>query len=466
MVTTTPDLPEIDPDAIRTYCDVLFGYLDGQVPVRFIGEKGTGKSSATQRFYAPSELAEQICRAAPQAAARHEAIYVVPCTVHGQSSAKAEDIVATGVVVVDIDKGDTDAKRDHLVRHLGTPSMMVASGGITEDGQTKYHLYWRLSEVAVGEDLTRAIRLRAIIAAKVGGDDSFKVATQPIRVAGTIHGKFGKPSPVRLLSHGPDEYHISDLADAIEAMPPLVPVMDPDADTAVTLRGPTARDLMTRVIRENGQDEETRFVTLSKIIGHWIRMMRIGKASRDYSWQAIQEQNAATIRPPWDEERLRREFEALLRVDVRNHGPMPMCGDHQPPSTGAPEFSEDALAQEFVVRFGKDWRHIAVWGQWLHWTGTVWKRDMVGLVMEHARHVCRDAGGRQNKPADQRRLASARTMQAVVRIAGTDPQIAIDAEELDQHLMLLNTPKGVIDLETGIIGPHVRIRDDGSTELF
>ena len=64
------DLPQIDFDAVQTYCEVLFGYLDGYVPVRLIGEKGTTNSSVTQRFYSPSELAAKICRAAPQAACR------------------------------------------------------------------------------------------------------------------------------------------------------------------------------------------------------------------------------------------------------------------------------------------------------------------------------------------------------------------------------------------------------------
>lgn len=70
--------------------------------------------------------------------------------------------------------------------------------------------------------------------------------------------------------------------------------------------------------------------------------------------------------------------------------------------------------------------------------------------------MCRDAALKNNKAADQRRLASAKTILAVARIAGTDPIIATDVEELDQHVMLLNTPEGIIDLETGCVGPHKR----------
>ncbi len=454
MEAHSQDLPQIDLDAIRTYCEVLFGYLDGYIPVRFIGEKGTQNSSASQKFYTPGEVAEKIWRVAPQAAARQEAVYVVPCTIARPGSAKEEDIVATGVLVVDIDEGDTDAKRDHIVQHLGPPSMVVASGGITEEGKTKYHLYWRLSEAAEGDDLSRVVQLRELAASKVGADDSFKTVTQPIRVAGTIHGKYGKLSPVRLLDHSSIEYHLAELAGAVEAMPALKPDgADSDFKNTKPQRRP-AQELMTTFIREGGKDGETRFEALSKIIGHWIRMVRMGRVTLAEAWLAIQQQNAATIQPPWEEDRLRREFNALLRVDSENNGPMP--GQDEGSEASAPEFSDDALGQIFVRQCGRDWRYVNIWGQWLHWTGKVWKRDSVGAVMHAARLVCRNAAIKQNRPTDQRRLASAKTIQAVVKIAATDPVIATEVDDLDQHLMLLNTPDGIIDLETGMVSPHER----------
>ena len=448
------DLPQIDLDTIRTYCGVLFGYLEGYVPVRFIGEKGTTKKGVASHYYKSAELAAQLCKAALQAAASHEAVYVVPCTVSQTKSAKEQDIVATGVLLVDIDEGETDIKRDHLVRYLGTPSMIVASGGYRESGNTKYHLYWRLSEAAEGVDLQHVIRLRELTAKKAGADDSFKAVTQPIRVAGTIHGKYGKLAPVRLLHHSTVEYHLQDLAAAIEAMPALVSENAHfDFDSSKS-QSRSASDLMTSFIRDGGRDGETRYAALSKIVGHWIRMVRLNRATLSEAWLATQQQNAATIQPPWDEERLQREFKALLRVDIGNNGPMP--GHLEESENSAPQFSEDAIVQMFVRQCGRDWRYVNIWGQWLHWTGKVWKRDTVGAVMEAARIVCRDEAVKQNRPSDQRRLASARTIQAVVKIAGTDPMIAIDIDDLDQHLMLLNTPDGVIDLVTGTVGSHER----------
>ncbi|WP_157733581.1 hypothetical protein [Antarctobacter heliothermus] len=71
------------------------------------------------------------------------------------------------MVVIDLDTGGTAGKCDHAVRHLGTSStLQVASGGITEAGQSKRHLYWRLTEVASGGELEQ---VRALISVDGSG---------------------------------------------------------------------------------------------------------------------------------------------------------------------------------------------------------------------------------------------------------------------------------------------------------
>tara|TARA_R100000750_G_scaffold51309_2_gene36313 strand:+ start:10850 stop:11029 length:180 start_codon:yes stop_codon:yes gene_type:complete len=47
-----------------------------------------------------------------------------------------------------------------------TSTLQVASGGITEAGQSKRHLYWRLTEIASGGDLER---VRALISVGESG---------------------------------------------------------------------------------------------------------------------------------------------------------------------------------------------------------------------------------------------------------------------------------------------------------
>ena len=150
------------------------------------------------------------------------------------------------------------------------------------------------------------------------------------------------------------------------------------------------------------------------------------------------------IEPPWDEVRLRREFDALLKKDLLKKGPMP--GDAN--DIAPPPMSDDALALAFTRVHGADWRHVAAMG-WFHWTGTVWTRDDVHLVREQSRQVCRTAAARNFDPREARRVASDKTIMAALRVAASDPSLACRVDALDAHPMLLNTPAGLLDLETG-----------------
>lgn len=268
--------PTIDENAIRIYCEVVFGYLEGLAPLRFLSETGTPNRKPYVEFPDAQDAATRLIVTAARAADTHRAVYVVPGTVGAPGSARSEDILQTGVVLVDLDAGDIGTARDHLVRHLGKPSLEVASGGVTAAGEAKLHLYWRLTEAAEGADLARVAGLRAAIAAKVGGDGAFGSIHQPIRVAGTVHGKSGKKAPVRLIAHDAVEYDLADLADAIAAMPSLTdtaPVIDIAHPRTA---GPSAKALATKRIRAGDLDEINRFGAMSRVIGHWIRNTRQG----------------------------------------------------------------------------------------------------------------------------------------------------------------------------------------------
>jgi len=445
--------PHIDTGMITTFVEMVFGYLDGQVPVRLLAETGT-PSQPPKAFTSPcSSLAQDLIAPAGSAGRASRAVYVVPGTVRPGSSGKADDIRSTGVALVDLDDGDIAQKRAHLEHHLGQASMAVASGGYTKDGQEKLHLYWRLKEAAEGHDLVRVRILRERIAALAGGDPSFKSLHQPIRVAGTIHGKNGQRVLARIEVTTSAEYELSDLEDRVAAMPPIGGSTASSPETGAGKRGPGATDLSTRTIRACGVDEVTRFEALSKVIGHWLRNTRLGHCSIDGAWSAVVEYNAASISPPWDESRLRREFDALRRRDLGNHDQPAGPIDPQRPST---YFSDDTLAALFVDREGVNWRHVAAWRAWFTWTGLCWQRDETGLVREQVRQACRAAAQACYKPNEVRRICSDKTISAVVRIAASDPSIALRTTDLDAHPMLLNTPAGVIDLETGEVRDHDR----------
>jgi P4 family phage/plasmid primase-like protien len=458
-----------DAEMIATYAEVVFGWCEGWVAVRALGEKGgPDRPPHTPFLPADADLAAKLTVQARWAAEAGMALYVIPGTVGGPGQASAEDVAQMQVVLVDLDHGDIAAKRAHLVRHLGAPTLEVASGGVTADGQAKRHLYWRLTEPASGDDLVTLCRLRHAIAVKVGGDPAFRSAHQPIRVAGSVYAKGGATRPVTILDSRPRDHDLTEFAEAVMAMPPLPGIGSEVAtDTAAhpfdfNGAGPPRGDvteLFGQRVREGGADGVTRFEALSRIIGYWIRRCREGHATPAQAWQEIRDYNAARIDPPWPEDRLRQEAERLWQRDAANHtegggdDPRPQAGDDHVLPVG---FTEDALAAEFSELHGDDWRHVAVWGAWLTWTGVRWEREGTLRAFDLARSVCRAAANRANNAKVRARLSQASTVAAVERLARADRRHATTAEVWDCDPWLLNTPVGVVDLRSGTLGPHDR----------
>jgi P4 family phage/plasmid primase-like protien len=444
-----------DPAAIARYLDVVFGYLDGYVPLRVISEKGTKERRPIEKYARADDpaLVTMTLEQARYGHANKMAVYVVPGVVAAAGRAHTDDVVASGVLLVDLDVGDVDAKRDYLARHLGRPTLEIASGGVTPEGRAKRHLYWRLTEAAIGADFDTLMDLRARIGSAAGGDPSFDRRHQPIRVAGTVHGKYGKTTLVRILEDTGIEYELAELAERVAELPDAPEFARPD-DARRAGNGFTASETMTGRFREGAQDGQSRFSAISKVIGHWLRMMRKGLTSRDEAWRAVDEFNAACIQPPWPQDKLRREFEGLLRYDVRRNGPMPTAGSRDDADRTPPPLSDDFLAAAFAERHVATWRHVAAWGAWMRWSGARWERDEVHALREAVRLACRAAVGPDVKEAEARRVTSDKTIRAVERLAAGDPRLAARADDWDVEPHLLNTPGGVVDLETGEVMPH------------
>lgn len=324
VMTTASDIsqaPKVAPDhgMIATFAEVVFEYCEGFAPVRALAEKGAeDRSPHTPFLAADAGLAAKLAIQADWAADAGMALYVAPGTVSAPADARADSIFQTQVVLVDLDHGDIGTKRDHLVQHLGPPTLEVASGGVTSEAQRKLHLYWRLTEPAEGADIAKVCRSRHMLAAKVGGDPSFRSAHQPIRVAGSVHAKGGTHRLVEILHHDPRDHDLGELVEAIVAMPPMAGVEPLDFNAAATDRG-RVTELFGRKVREGGVDGTTRFEALSRIIGYWIRRVREGHVPEREAWEEILSYNAARIDPPWPEAKLRAEAARLWQRDAARH---------------------------------------------------------------------------------------------------------------------------------------------------
>ncbi|WP_234990301.1 AAA family ATPase [Roseivivax lentus] len=313
---------EPDPEQIAQFMQVVFGYCDGLIPVRSFIDKGQGIDGRPHNIWldADQSAPEKMATFATWASREGAAVYVIPGTVAASGQAKAAEILQMQTVVVDLDTGDIAAKRAHLERHLGVPTMVVESGGVTPEGQRKCHVWWALTEPAEGDDIARVCRLRGDIAAKVGGDMHFRSSHQPIRVAGSVYYKNSLKTQVRIVELNADRER--DLAEFIEAVTDMPPAPGISLQPEFTHPDkPGMDDVLVTPVREGAQDDWSRFEGASAAIGHFIRMVHEGRMTKDEGWEGICGYNAAMLRPQWPVDRLKRESERLWNRHVEKYGP-------------------------------------------------------------------------------------------------------------------------------------------------
>lgn len=173
------------------------------VCVRGIGEKGTDQEAKHREdlFYEPAvtpDFAEAIIMHAQRWAQWHVAAFIVPAVL-SEANGSAKSVALFTSVVVDLDSGNTDERLAWLMEHVSEPTMIIQSGGVTEEGTAKRHVYFGLCEPT--SDIGAVVSLRDALARKVGGclsmglgvpGNPYGRAHQPIRIAGTCHCKNGK----------------------------------------------------------------------------------------------------------------------------------------------------------------------------------------------------------------------------------------------------------------------------------
>ncbi|SMH50935.1 AAA family ATPase [Maritimibacter sp. HL-12] len=339
---------EPDPAQIAKFMQVVFGYCDGLIPVRSFIDKGQGIDGRPHNIWIEADEAapEKMATLATWASREGAAVYVIPGTVAAPGQAKAAEILQMQTVVVDLDTGDIAAKRAHLERHLGAPTMVVESGGVTPEGQRKAHVWWALTEPAEGDDIRRVCRLRGDIAAKIGGDMHFRSAHQPIRVAGSVYYKNSLKTQVRIVELNADrERDLAEFTEAVTDMPPAAGVsLQPEFTHPDK---PAMDDVLVTPVREGAQDDWSRFEGASAAIGHFIRMVHEGRMSKDEGWEGICGYNAAMLRPQWPVERLKRESERLWARHVEKYGPPLVRLDSAAPAPDEmPAFTLGALLDD------------------------------------------------------------------------------------------------------------------------
>src|SRR5437763_480003 len=119
-----------------------------------------------------------------------------------------------------------------------------------------------------------------------------------------------------------------------------------------------------------------------------------------------------------------------------------------------PEFTDEGLALRFSAKHANKLRYVAAWGRWLIWTDAAWQFEETLRAFDLSRALCRQASAECNKARTSAAIASAKTVAAVVTLAKADRRHAATTDQWDAHPWLLNTPDGLVDLQTGKMRPH------------
>lgn len=371
---------------IRAYIEMLFGNLFYKphhfICVRGIGEKGVpareGKHQEDMWLQpglhdAPDEyVIDAIVGYCETWAQYHIASFIVPCVL-GQARGTSEAVELFTAIQVDLDAGDTAAKAGWLQAHLGEPSMVVHSGGMTEAGLPKLHVYYALEEPT--SDIHRITELRHMLAVKAGGDLQFGRGTpdnplgrahQPIRIPGSVHAKGGHAAACKILHDSGLRYDIDILQGKLTNAPagPWAPAEPPATPEMVfgpaRNQRPDIAEVLTSEIHEGGDEDRSRWSELSKVFGHHIHTARMGAASLQEAKDKAFGWALAMQKPPFPPARLEREWNALVNRDMAANGPFPQLEAPQPlvvnPELGLLEWATHRWSQgkpparQWVVR--------------------------------------------------------------------------------------------------------------------
>ncbi len=112
--------------------------------------------------------------------------------------------------------------------------------------------------------------------------------------------------------------------------------------------------------------------------------------------------------------------------------------------TSSSNVSEESIASAFASRHKDALRFCKDWGVWLEWNPQthIWETDTTNCVFHYIREECK-AANPSNKPS----LGKAATAGGVEKFARADPAFATADEHWDNHIYLLGTPSGVINLK-------------------
>lgn len=134
----------------------------------------------------------------------------------------------------------------------------------------------------------------------------------------------------------------------------------------------------------------------------------------------------------------------------------PQDKTHRP--QGVPIYTDHGNALLLLHEHGKNLRYNHEKGRWLIWNGTRWEYqpDNHAGVRELAKAtiVAMDTTDNATAKRHQAKSLSNAGISNMINMACTNPHILISSDQLDTHPHELNTPTGIVNLDTGELLPH------------
>jgi len=108
-------------------------------------------------------------------------------------------------------------------------------------------------------------------------------------------------------------------------------------------------------------------------------------------------------------------------------------------------------------------RYCQQWKKWLIWDGRRWVIDETGEIYRFAKEVAdyrwreaQEGNGDEDRYLFATKCAGSERIEAMVKLARSEPGIAVMPSELDRDAWLLNCKNGTVDLRTGKLRPADR----------
>ena len=354
------------------------------------------------------------------------------------------------------------------------------------------HLYWLLA--VPSRELDRAEALLKSIAFHLkdwGADSHATDLARVLRLPGTLNLKDPEnPVPVTLLAL-PDlrlVYDLDDLEAAFPAPETDLPVFTvAERPTWSThLSGDSKLDQARRYFLKvpggvhgspEGRDNATYRAACKAVRGFDL--------SDDEALQILSEWNQ-TCSPQWDQADLVAKILGARKYGTGPFGLLLRDPAAPPPSRkkvpagdlfpGESVDVDDAelanlrrdeisLGDRFIARYGHRFRYLTTDNTWLAWDGKRWKRgDQIAerfaqttlrdLLSEASTITDLDERGKFLKFAAESQKSF--KIDAILKIARSNLDIAVYPDQLDTNPWLLNVNNGVLDLRTGELLPHAQ----------